>query len=963
MSIKCAELLLGSGHVLKGVISESAAVRDWAASRGVPALEHPHQLELSSPMADIDYLFSIINGRILQRPLLELPRRLAINYHNAALPAYAGVHATSWALLNGEREHGVTWHVMTEEVDGGDILKQATFPVGERDTALDLDVTCHELALRLFGELVGELSAGTERRVAQQSSRRSYFGAASKPPGAGLLRFTGSAEELDRTFRAHTLGTTVRNTFGVPRLLLGDELLVVRALDVLEEPSASAGGTVVAVGPEGLTLTTATRQVRLRELLSLDGQPATAEAVAARHGLKPGARLPLPPPELYAAVDRFHGEPTGESFWLRRLGSAMKTQPPVVPPPKGPRAEAPREPARVEVQVPRQEHRAHSTRVVVLTALLAHLRRQSDTESVSVRLSTRELRRSALGLEPLLVSHVPLTVALNAGAGFEPALAEVAARLAEVESRRPYARDMPWREPALREHATSCPVVVSLEVEQGPAPLPPDAALSLSLSADGSRLWLESGRERPYPREHLARIAGHLLTLLSSAASEPLAPLDRLELLDKEERRRVLVDWGDRLGRFTPPRSLWNDVLAWARRTPDAIAVTAGDRDLTYRALMQESEALAGELRRRGVRRETPVVVGLQRSCELVVALLAVLRSGGAYVALDPETPAERAQFILRDTGAPVVLTSSAWRHAFASAPAEVLVIDGDGLPLPREEATPEAEPPGGAVCHIMYTSGTTGRPKGVLSTVEGFYNRLAWSLRAFPAGPGDSLLQTAAVGFDISVWELLFPLVRGARLVASEHDRAGVHPYLPDVLRRERITVAHFVPSLLGVLLEGLPPGTELPLRHVICGGEALTPALRRAFFERLDAGLYQAYGPTEASISLTHWDCRDGRYEDCVPVGHAIDGALMLLLDGHLHPVAEGTVGEVYLGGPSLARGYLGRPDLTAERFVPDPFHPGWRLYRTGDLGRWLPDGSVELLGRSDHQVKIRGLRIEPG
>jgi amino acid adenylation domain-containing protein len=411
---------------------------------------------------------------------------------------------------------------------------------------------------------------------------------------------------------------------------------------------------------------------------------------------------------------------------------------------------------------------------------------------------------------------------------------------------------------------------------------------------------------------------------------------------------------------------------AQARATPDGVAVTAEGESLSFRQLAARVDALARHLRSRGVRPGTLAGVFVERSPEMLVGLLAILKAGGAYVPLDPALPRERLAFIIEDTRMPVVLAQEKFSGALPGrSGAEVILLNsGRGDDPVGERQVAGGETRGGDpgdLAYVIYTSGSTGRPKGVMVTHRSVANYVAWMGEAFPMTADDVVLQKAPFTFDASVWEIYLPLLTGARLVLARHGGERDSGYIADLMAREGVTDAQFVPSLLRQFLETAGGERCLSLRRVFSGGEALPAALRNRFFERLPhAPLYNLYGPTETTVYSAYDFCRpvDGGAAP-VHIGRPIKETRLHLLDRALKPVGESQSGEIFIGGAGLARGYLNRPGLTAERFIPDPFsaEPGARLYRTGDVARASSGGGVEYLGRADHQVKVRGVRVEPG
>jgi amino acid adenylation domain-containing protein len=356
----------------------------------------------------------------------------------------------------------------------------------------------------------------------------------------------------------------------------------------------------------------------------------------------------------------------------------------------------------------------------------------------------------------------------------------------------------------------------------------------------------------------------------------------------------------------------------------------------------------------------------MERSVEMVIALLGILKAGGAYVPLDPIYPQERLAFMLQDAQVPVLLTHQSVAAGLPKHSARVVYLDANWETIARESAeNPASGATADNLAYVLYTSGSTGRPKGVMISHRAVCNHLHGMQTVFSLTDADRVLQKTPLSFDVSVWEFLGPLWVGAQLIMA---RPGGHQdkaYLVKMLAEQHITTLQLVPSMLRMLLDEGGLETSYSLRRVLCGGEVLAVALQERFFARLEAELYNLYGPTEATIYTTCWVCERDSQRPTVPIGRPMANIQIYLLDDDLQPVPIGVPGELYIGGMGLARGYLHRPDLTAQTFLPNPYsnEPGARLYKTGDLARYLPDSTIEFLGRNDHQVKLRGFRIELG
>ncbi|MGN9810002.1 amino acid adenylation domain-containing protein [Micromonospora sp. BQ11] len=491
-----------------------------------------------------------------------------------------------------------------------------------------------------------------------------------------------------------------------------------------------------------------------------------------------------------------------------------------------------------------------------------------------------------------------------------------------------------------------------------------DLSLEVTEEGDAYELTLEYDREL-WDEATAARILGHLVTLTRAALADPDQEIGRLPLLDAGERERAARHAEGPVREHPGPVDLAAMVAEQAARDGDAVALVYGGAELTYRELDRRANRLAHHLRARGVVPDEPVAVLLERSFDLVVAILGIVRSGGAYLPLDPEHPAGRSAAVLRDAGVRFVVTHTALAGAAEAAGCAPVRLDAepdatDVAARPGTWTLPAALPE--QLAYVFYTSGSTGRPKGVMVTHRAAHNQICWQIDRFGLGPGETVLLKTNVTFDDSVVEVFAALAGGARLVIAEPGGHRDPEYLRALMAAERVTYVRFVPTMLAALLEH---GGDVPvpsLRVLKSAGEPLPPELAARCLGVFDSELYNAYGPTETAVNVTVARCLPG--DPLVTIGTPVDNVRCHVLDDGLTPQPVGVPGMLHIGGVQLARGYLGRRALTAEQFVPDPFGPpGGRLYRTGDLVRRLPDGRLDYLGRADRQVKVRGMRIELG
>ncbi|QIR37149.1 amino acid adenylation domain-containing protein [Tolypothrix sp. PCC 7910] len=464
----------------------------------------------------------------------------------------------------------------------------------------------------------------------------------------------------------------------------------------------------------------------------------------------------------------------------------------------------------------------------------------------------------------------------------------------------------------------------------------------------------------------ITRMLGHFQILLEGIVSNPEERISELPLLTKPEQQQLLVEWNNTHVDYPRDKFIHQLFEEQVNKTPNAIAVVFENQQLTYQELNTRANQLAHYLQSLGVSADTLVGICVERSLEMVVGLLGILKAGGAYVPLDPDYPTERLSFMLADTHVSVLLTQ---QHIIESLPehqAKLLCLDSEWYLISQlSQDNPTTTVQNSDLAYVIYTSGSTGKPKGAMNTHLGIYNRLVWMQQAYQLTAADCILQKTPFSFDVSVWEFFWPLMTGARLVLAKPGGHKDSAYLVNLIVEQQVTTLHFVPSMLQAFVEEQSVKNCSSLKRVICSGEALPLELQERFFARLDCQLHNLYGPTEAAIDVTYWQCKPNSNLRTVPIGRPIANTQIYILDSHLQPVPVGVAGELHIGGLGLARGYLNRSELTTEKFIPNPFEPAGesKLYKTGDLTRYLPDGTIEYLGRIDNQVKIRGFRIELG
>ena len=761
--VECGKLLRARGHVVVAVASDAAGPRDWANACGVPLVQTARDLEQAGPF---DLVFSITNLSVLPADILGLASCGAINFHDGPLPGYAGLNTPAWALINGERQHGITWHAMTGQVDSGDILVTRAFAVEPEETAYSLNTRCFAEGIESFDELLDALEGQTLAPVGQIAPPSRFYRRTDRPANAAMIGWNQSADAIARFVRALDFGPYA-NPLGMPKLQLGDHVLLAPHIDVTDAWSTAKPGTIVDTAG-GLRVATATTDVVLTAVLTADGRTLSADDLAAL-GARAGRALDTPAntPELSAfdaALARH------ERWWQERLRARIALNVPLAAVATGSGSGGSNS---RNVRAMSQDDAIASGAGAytagadtIFAAVAASLGRVADQACFDVGFTDPVFATRNATLGALAVRHLPLRIDIDPLQTLGAVRQSITQGIGEAHRRIGHAVDLIARTPDLRGAAVDLPVALVLVDRLDDSDLLPGAQLTVAVRSDGRACrWIYD--PSVLDESAILTLRGAFGAVLAAAVADPATPVGDLPLLDAADRARVVEAWNATASEWRADACLHRLFVEQAARTPDAPAVTSGRTALSYAALDSRSTQLARHLAGLGVGRDALVGLHLDRSVDMVVALIAVHKAGGAYVPLDPAYPAARLQHMIDDSAASVIVTHAHRAAALPATAATIVRIDADWPAIAQHagDPLPDAVRPDD-LAYVIYTSGSTGLPKGVTVEHRNVVNFFAGMDQRIE--PGGTWLAVTSLSFDISVLELCWTLARGAHVVIA---------------------------------------------------------------------------------------------------------------------------------------------------------------------------------------------------
>ena len=953
--VQCARLLQEKGYQILAVVSPDPLVLKWAQTENLPTHNTYARLHSFMQQYSFDFLLSIVNSAILSEEVLAMAAVASINYHDAPLPAYAGVYATSWAILNGERRHGVTWHMMTAVADEGDVVAQEIFELNPFDNVQMLNAQCYEAAIRTFRSLLQTIADGALLLETQDLRQRSYFGLYQRPEKGGVLDFSESSESLFNLIRSVGFGASYQNPFSSAKLLIDNKVYLVKSAATGGQRPGSRPGEILDITADTLVVAAATGAVQIQALTDLYGQAVTIPFLQKHHQLHPGRVLTTPAgADLVAWGQRTSDLARHEKYWFKELMHL-------------PAADAPSSASTPVEPWSKQENFSSAIQKRMAEegpgfwpAAIALFNRCLDPDSGPIGLVHQATLVPEWAEFDLAAAVVPLNLDFTAETDLDR-LRQAGQQVEKAVSRKTFLLDLYSRYPELqgKKPFPYSIIVVLADVSSLPEKISQTHPQAIIVRLTSSGLQVRAASER---RQEVQQYLSRLLLFIEHICSHGFERLQQLPLLLPAEEALLQAELAK-----ANPFALQPVPFLFAsqvQKTPHHIAVQQEGQSLTYLELNQLCDRIAARLQREGTGANRCVGLCMQRSPGLIAAVLAIQKCGCSYVPMDAKYPRHRIAQIIADADIKQIIVTRELAGLFDGELATTLIFEEIQEEAPAEQAV---------TCtlddraYVIFTSGSTGKPKGVMIGHQALAQFTLDAIERYGLGPSERVLQFASISFDAAVEEIFPALCSGATLVLRTDEWLSSIPNFIRECNHAGITVLDLPTAFWNVMIhECSTMELALPasVRCVIIGGELATDAAF-ASWKKLCGSyplLFNTYGPTEATVVATHFQYQPDWPNAFLPIGRSRHGVHALVLNRFGQPLPPGYAGELYLAGSCLADGYINNEAMTRQAFQEKTvLDKTIRVYKTGDYVRQLQDGHLLFVGRKDDQVKIRGFRIE--
>ncbi|PJE06801.1 amino acid adenylation domain-containing protein, partial [Legionella sp.] len=970
--IQCGNLLLSNHYSINLVISPIKSIQEWAKKNKIPVLKSINEIDFDNT-PPVEYIFSIVNSHILSSSFINLARKLVINYHDSLLPDYAGLNATSWTIVNGEYQHGITWHVVNEQIDEGDILIQRSFPIENNDTALSLNLRCYEQAIDSFNELLHSLESESYATKSQSLVNRRYFSATHLLPELGFIHWkTMSAELIVRMTHALLLGH-YKNNIGLLKIYLGQDFLIVLDAQISNKPAdRKKPGTILTIGLGEMQIVTCNGIVNIHFKLPTSEKLLT-ETIS-KYNLLPGVELPLLPENLMTLHAKSYKDAlTHEQFWIKQLQDSVEhTNYPSLSNQKKEFNQAVNALKLSQLPInPSHEERF----IILLTSLLIYFLRLNNFGKTSFYLVPDRLSPSQKNLPSLFPCFLPFNwTALKHSYSFEKMMKLVEQKYQTIQHEAGYLGDILLRHPELENHVAPSIVISFSQVELHRLP----KSTTLYIQVDNHKDYIHcfhrlDEEQNKTALQLVTHFNCHVSNIIELLVKSPQTLINEFCFLSAAEKN-TLLELGTGKTYSLPSDSLTTLFERKVKDEPNAPALLMNNKTFSYLQLWQKSEIIADFVRTK-VPPQTFIGLYSSRKPIMLIIILGILKADCVYVPLDTKYPLGKIDLITTRAKIDLILTTgefTQYLNDFFASNKTISIIDAEEqLENEAQSLKPFNQPllrsADNRLAYIMFTSGTTGEPKGVVISQTNVINYCYWLIESTLFSSKSVMDFSSSIAFDLSVPCTIAPLIAGGAIaICSEEDKFNPKLYLAHLLRCG-VTHTELTPGYVEQLLNYPEVVSNLyQLKYLMLGADTVhTNEVKQWLSLCPHTQVVNEYGPTETTVSVTSYFVTPDLpvHLPTVPIGKPAFNSSCYVLDKFNNLCPFGMRGELHVAGNQVSLGYLEKPQITAEKFIHLNFQEKdlIRAYKTGDEVCWNSDGQLQFFGRNDFQVKLHGYRVE--
>ncbi|MFC2106993.1 amino acid adenylation domain-containing protein [Bacteroidota bacterium] len=976
--IECAIFLLRKKRFsINGIITSDIKILKWCKKNGIECYFQEARITNILERIDYDYLLSIVNEKIIPEAALSFAKISNINYHDSLLPKYAGLFSTSHAIINQEVKCGVSWHIIDEGIDTGDILLQEEVLISKDDTALSLNLKCFDKALKTFDTLTSNIESKDVIPKKQDLSERSYYGMFDRPDNACLIDWNKTAEEIYCLFNSMIFGNTIDNEFGTPKLYLNGKYYIIENLRISDAKSGEKPGTIVNKNEKGFSVSSSTNDIEISKILDIYGRQIEINnilnEIEFNQRLNPD--ILLTESSRDDLITLFNKAIRSEAYWKSQIDRFEMLDLSFMC--KGVDLSKEREFHSIslnDLEISNSKDRESFINKSIAGFLL-FLSKISNRDSISVLVENYNLDLKENNLDNLFSKYTPITIDVNQDKNLNEIFNSLINYIKTSFAKGTFLNDIFYRYIDLKSNGSfetfiNNPLIISIagekEIEN---PVFFNYILNLIIDTKNQSLSLKYNKNFVNGND-IEYIGNYLSLFFQKFRENPEIDCKKLSLLSDSLRKEIIYKWNNTKLNKDLNKSVVGILDSIAIKSPDLIALEFGDKSYNYQQLNSISNAYAGYIKSLNYTDNFYVAILLDRTPEMIFAILGILKAGCAYIPLDKKYPQERINRIIENSGLSIILTSSKYSNLIPGTIKDKVFVDQQHNEIVSEFSSQNfaGEIHSYNDAYVIYTSGSTGKPKGVRVSHKSLTSFTYAAIELYKIKQEDRMLQFASITFDAAIEEIFPTLCSGACLILRTDEMMESASKFISFCKQWKISIIDLPTSYWHLLVDQTIKDNlkfDKNLRLVILGGEAVSAGWVKSWLDRFNnyPVLINTYGPTETTVVATSYMVNTESYQNPIPIGKPIGNVKTYVVDKNNMLLPPGMPGELLIGGDLVSSGYLNNQLLTEEKFISNTFESNDdnRLYRSGDLVKYDNSGNILFLGRIDKQVKIRGFRIE--